>query len=88
MKRTENTKYERKRRMPPSGPGDQKDKLKSIKTTGRQKIVIFVVFLTALITTFLGSALNLSVPAMTDEFGCSVQDAGWVVTIYILTCAS
>ena len=88
MKRTENTKYERKRRMPPSGPGDQKDKLKSIKTTGRQKIVIFVVFLTALITTFLGSALNLSVPAMTDEFGCSVQDAGWVVTIYMLTCAS
>ena len=76
MKRTGNTKEKRKRRMPPSGSGDQKDKLKSIKTTGKQKILIFVVFLTALITTFLGSALNLSVPVMNLDAARRMRD-GW-----------
>lgn len=42
----------------------------------------------AFITTFIGSGLNLAVPAMEEEFHTGSAGAGWVVSIYMLTCAS
>ena len=53
-----------------------------------QKNTIIVCVMTAFITTFMGSALNLSVPALEEEFRVGAQTVGWVVTLYMLTCAA
>ena len=50
--------------------------------------VIYVSVITSFITTFMGSALNLSVPALEKEFHVSAGTVSWVITIYMLTCAS
>jgi len=48
---------------------------------------ILVVVITAFITTFTGSALNLSIPSMGSEFHASASSVGWIVTGYILAAA-
>ena len=48
---------------------------------------LLVVIITAFITTFTGSALNLSIPAMGSEFHASATAIGWIVTGYILAAA-
>lgn len=58
------------------------------KYTKTQKNAIFTAVLTAFITTFMGSALNLSIPALGAEFQASAQSVGWVVTVYMLTCSA
>ena len=52
-----------------------------------QLTTIFVVVITSFITTFTGSALNLSVPAIGNEFHTSATFIGWIVTGYILAAA-
>jgi EmrB/QacA subfamily drug resistance transporter len=54
----------------------------------KQKATLLVVILTAFITTFTGSALNLSVPAVGAEFEVSASLVGWVVTAYMLASAA
>ena len=56
--------------------------------TPEQKSTLFVSITTAFITTFMGSALNLSVPDIEKDFGVSAAAVGWVVTAYMLTCAA
>lgn len=58
-----------------------------MKTT-EQKIVITVVVITAFITTFTGSALNLSIPDIGEQFGVSANFVGWLVTGYTLAVAA
>ncbi len=58
------------------------------KYTPEQRNVIFVSVITSFITTFMGSALNLSVPDIEKDFGVSAATVGWVITIYMLTCAA
>lgn len=50
--------------------------------------IIYVVLITSFVTTFTGSALNLSIPNMGDEFNVSAQFLGWVVTAYMLAVAA
>ena len=57
------------------------------KTRSIQLTTIFVVIITSFVTTFTGSALNLSVPAIGDEFHTSATFIGWIVTGYILAAA-
>lgn len=54
----------------------------------QQKTTIFVVITTAFLTTFTGSALNLSVPDMGEQFGVSASFVGWLVTAYMLAVAA
>ncbi len=58
------------------------------KYTKIQKNTILTAVLTAFITTFMGSALNLSIPALGTEFQVSAQSVGWVITVYMLTCSA
>jgi len=58
------------------------------KHSTEQKATIFVVFITSFITTFTGSALNLSIPSMSREFDVPASMIGWVVTSYMLTLAA
>ncbi len=52
-----------------------------------QLSTIMVVVITAFITTFTGSALNLSIPSMGSEFHASATAVGWIITGYILAAA-
>lgn len=58
------------------------------KMTTQQKVVVIVVIITAFITTFTGSALNLSIPDIGEEFGVSANFVGWLVTGYTLAVAA
>lgn len=50
--------------------------------------MLIVILMTAFITTFTGSALNLSVPAISSEFNAGAVSIGWIVTGYILASAA
>ena len=54
----------------------------------QQRITVAVVVITAFITTFTGSALNLSVPDIGAQFGVSANFVGWLVTGYTLAVAA
>lgn len=65
-----------------------KSEKENTKYNGEQYATIFVCVITSFITTFMGSALNLSIPAMGDEFGVSATAIGWLVTGYTLIVAA
>lgn len=50
--------------------------------------MLIVILMTAFITTFTGSALNLSVPSISSEFSAGAVSVGWIVTGYILASAA
>lgn len=56
--------------------------------TGHLKAIIFVVAATAFVTTFTGSALNLSIPDISIQFGADAETAGWIITGYTLSVAA
>ena len=58
------------------------------KSTTEQKFTVAVVIITAFVTTFTGSALNLSIPDIGGEFGVSADFVGWLVTGYTLAVAA
>lgn len=62
--------------------------MKKKKYAKDQRSTLLVSVTTSFITTFIGSALNLSVPDIEKEFGVSAAAVGWVVTIYMMTCAA
>ena len=49
--------------------------------------LLAVVMITSFLTTFTGSALNLSVPAISTEFHAGAVSISWIVTGYILASA-
>lgn len=55
--------------------------------SGKQKATLVVVIITSFITTFTGSALNLSIPSIGEEYQASAMFIGWIVTGYILASA-
>lgn len=57
------------------------------QNTSQQKYTLFIVIITAFITTFTGSALNLSIPDIGRDFQASAITIGWIVTGYLLTSA-
>lgn len=52
-----------------------------------QKSALLVAMLTSFLTTFMGSALNLSIPNIGSELDASAATASWIISIYMLTCA-
>ena len=50
--------------------------------------LLTVVMMTSFLTTFTGSALNLSVPAISEEFHAGAVSIGWIITGYILASAA
>jgi len=56
--------------------------------TLHQKSALYVSAVTSFSVTFMGSSLNLSVPAIGEEFMVPASLLGWVVTGYILTVAA
>lgn len=53
-----------------------------------QKAVLRSTVITSFLTTFMGSALNLSIPNLEHEFGVGAALIGWVITTYTLTVAA
>ena len=50
--------------------------------------LLVIVMITSFLTTFTGSALNLSVPAISGEFHAGAVSVGWIITGYILSSAA
>lgn len=50
--------------------------------------ILIIAVLTALLTTFTGSALNLSIPSIDSEFHAGATAIGWVINGYILAAAA
>lgn len=53
-----------------------------------QKITLSVAVITAFVTTFTGSALNLSIPDISSEYNVSAASVGWLITGYTLSVAA
>ena len=52
------------------------------------KKILYVALLTSFMTTFMGSALNLSIPNMEADFQVGAALIGWVITAYTLAVAA
>jgi len=59
-----------------------------IKSKSQRKVTLIVVVVTAFITTFTGSALNLSVPDIGRQFGVDADTVSWLITGYTLAVAA
>ncbi|HWR28920.1 MAG TPA: MFS transporter [Negativicutes bacterium] len=53
-----------------------------------EKIVLLIVIATSFVTPFMGSALNIAIPAIGREFSSSATMLSWVATSYILATAT
>ncbi len=54
----------------------------------KRKSALRVATLTSFLTTFMSSALNLSIPAISTEFNANAAYVGWIVTAYTLVVAA
>ena len=59
-----------------------------MKDSKKQKLTILMAMITAFITSFTGSAVNLSVPNIGLEFGASAALVGWIITGYTVSTAA
>lgn len=66
----------------------KQSKIAEVSGPLKPKRTILVVVLTAFVTTFTGSALNLSIPDLGQQFGVSAGIVGWLVTGYTLAVAA
>lgn len=66
----------------------KQDQTAGMPQTLKPKLTILVVVLTAFVTTFTGSALNLSIPDLSQEFHAGAGMVGWLVTGYTLAVAA
>lgn len=64
------------------------EKAHNISMINEQKIIVLVVLLTAFITSFTGSALNLAIPDISEYYSANASLSGWIVTGYTLTVAA
>ena len=62
--------------------------INKLEYTEIQKATILAVIITSFVTTFMGSALNLSITAISKEFDASAVLTGWIVMGYSITAAS
>ena len=53
-----------------------------------QKYTLLVVCLASFLTPFMGSAVNLAIPSIGQEFASSTYQLGWLATSYILASAA
>lgn len=61
------------------------EKLKEERNTKKTALTVGIV--TAFITSFFGSALNLSIPDISSHFGMGASSVGWVISVYMLIVA-
>lgn len=51
-----------------------------------KKRIQHLALLSTFVTSYMGSAMNLSIPAISKEFGIGAAQATWIVNAYMLTC--
>ncbi len=54
----------------------------------QRRAALIVACLSSFLTPFMGTAVNIALPAIGDEFGMSAVALGWVATAYLLTSAA
>jgi MFS family permease len=66
---------------------NQKKGAKMQKHTAIEVRTLYTVMTTSFMTTFMGSSINLALPAMGHEFGSNAVLTSWAITSYILASA-
>jgi MFS family permease len=51
-----------------------------------KRSVLIVTSIAAFLTPFLGSAINLALPAIADDFNTTAVELGWIASSFILSC--
>lgn len=64
------------------------DTIKETTLKKTRRAAIIVVLLTAFTMSLTGSAMNLSIPMIGEQFGVNASAVGWMVTGYMLTIAA
>lgn len=64
------------------------ENIAAIDNSKYQKGTLLMAIFTAFLTTFIGSALNLSIPGIEAEYNTNAVTVGWIVTIYTLSAAA
>ncbi len=60
---------------------------RSPREASRARTITRVIILTSFCSSFLGSAVNIVIPAISADLSVSAADVGWVITVYALaTC--
>lgn len=54
------------------------------KYTESERSTLRISVITAMVTTFAGSSLNIAVPDIESEFGIGATAVGWIITLYTL----
>lgn len=57
------------------------------KANTTEKAALFAVMTTSFMVTFMGSSINLALPAMGHEFGSNAVLTSWIITSYLLSSA-
>ncbi|MCU0455361.1 MAG: MFS transporter [Bacteroidales bacterium] len=52
--------------------------------SSQKKCILFVTSIAAFLTPFLGSAINLALPAIAEEFNTTAIELGWIASSFIL----
>lgn len=53
----------------------------------KEKTTVYISMLTSFVSTFMGSALSISIPYMEKYFDSDARKTGMVITVYMFTCA-
>ena len=56
-----------------------------LKHRNSPAVILAISVITSFTTSFMGSALNVALPAISGEFSSSAVLLGWIATVYILT---
>jgi len=67
-----------------TGHGGDAEKINKLT----RKYALLVATLASFLTPFMGSAINLAIPSIGSQFGCSTVQLSWVVTSYLLASAA
>ncbi|GAF97971.1 unnamed protein product, partial [marine sediment metagenome] len=57
------------------------------EAAAEKRAALLVATLASFITPFMGSSINIALPAIGDEFSIDAIVVGWVVTSYLLAAA-
>ena len=56
-------------------------------TPGSRKLILLLIIITSFINPFLGAAINIALPAISEEFSMGAVGMSWVAMAFLLSSA-
>ena len=61
--------------------------MKKEKMSPHHRKILLTVMLASFLTPFNGSAMNMSLPDLQNEFQVATSSLSWVISLFLMTCA-